>query len=89
MDAMLVRSPLASYSFTSSKGTNLHVCYQDKSGNIKQSFFDSKSGWYTSPNGIVGKADLNNGLAITGWASGDEVYELSTVLSVSQQTHIA
>jgi len=72
MDAMLVRSPLASYSFSSSKGTNLHVCYQDKSGNIKQTFYDSKSGWHTSPNGIVGKADLNNGLAITGWASGDE-----------------
>lgn len=87
MDAMLVRSPLASYSFTSSKGTNLHICYQDKSGNIKQSFFDSKSGWYASPNGVVGKADLNNGLAITGWASGNEVYEPSTVYGFIACSH--
>ena len=88
MDAstILVRSPLASYSFTSSKGTNLHVCYQDKSGNIKQTFYEAGF-WKNSPNGVVGKADLNNGLAITGWDSGNEVYELSTVCSFRKYLH--
>jgi len=69
---MLVRSPAAAYSFTSSKGANIHVCYQDKSGNIQQTFYDDTSRWYPSPNGIVGKGNLNNGIAITGWSSGDE-----------------
>lgn len=73
MDAMLVRSPAAAYSFTSAKVANIHVCYQDKSGNIQQSFYDDKSGWNPSPHGIVGKGNLNNGIAITGWAGGDEV----------------
>ena len=73
--AMLVRSPLASYYFNASN-TNLRVCFQDVTGDIKQSVFDGQA-WFPSPRGVVGKADLNNGLAITGWNSGNEVRELS------------
>ncbi|RPB03019.1 hypothetical protein L873DRAFT_1801090 [Choiromyces venosus 120613-1] len=69
---MLVRSPLVSYSFTSPKGANIRVCYQDHSGNIGQTFYDDQSGWYPGTNGTVGQADLNNGIAITGWDSGKE-----------------
>ena len=73
MSTILDRSPLASYSFTTSSGTHIRVCYQDESGNIKQTFYDAGVGWNTRSDPIVGKADLNNGLAITGWNDGSEV----------------
>jgi len=87
MSAILDRSPLASHSFTTSNGTYIRVCYQDQSGDIKQTFYDPGVGWNTRSDPIVGKADLNNGLAIVGWNSGNEVYELSTVCSFRKYSH--
>lgn len=88
MNDMLARSPLACYSFSSSKGASVRVCYQDKSGNIKQTCYDDPQSWYSSPNGIIGKASLNNGIAITGWAEGNEVFELSSACGFTTHTHI-
>jgi len=84
---MLDRSPLASYSFTVGNRVNIHVCYQDPTGNIKQTFYDPQSRWHPSPNGIVGNADLNNGIAITGWNNGDEVYQVPTVCEFIACSH--
>lgn len=70
---MLARSPLASYSFKNTKGANIRVCYQDKSGNIGQTFYDDQKSWHPGTQGSPGKADLNNGIGITGWNGGDEV----------------
>ncbi|PUU75028.1 hypothetical protein B9Z19DRAFT_1132075 [Tuber borchii] len=72
MSTILDRSPLASYSFTTSQRIHIRVCYQDKLGNIKQTFYDQATGWKTRADPIVGKADLNNGLAITGWSNGTQ-----------------
>lgn len=72
MNDMLARSPLACYSFSSSTGASVRVCYQDKSGNIKQTCYDHPDYWYPSPKGIIGRANLNNGIAITGWDDGNE-----------------
>jgi len=72
MSTILDRSPLASYSFTTSQGIHIRVCYQDKLGNIKQTFYDQATGWKTRADPIVGTADLNNGLAITGWSNGTQ-----------------
>ena len=71
---MLVRSPLTAYYFNASN-THLRFCFQDVTGDIKQSVFDGKA-WFPNPHGVVGKADLNNGLATTGWGNGSEVCEL-------------
>lgn len=71
------RSVLSSYSFSSPKGTNIRVYYQETGGKIKQSFYDGQSGWYPGPNETIGcRADVNYGLAATAWASGNEVYKL-------------
>jgi len=88
MNDMLARSPLACYSISSSKGDSLRVCYQDKSGNVKQTCFGDQGSWYSSPNGIIGRANLNNGIAITGWAEGNEVYELSCACGFATHTNI-
>ena len=88
MNDMLARSPLACYSFSSSEGASVRVCYQDKSGNIKQTCYDDPQSWYSSPNGVIGKASLNNGIAITGWAEGNEVFELSSACGFTTHTHI-
>ncbi|PWW74205.1 hypothetical protein C7212DRAFT_365410 [Tuber magnatum] len=77
MEAMLVRSPLASYCFTSGTGANIRVCFQDQRGRIRMSCYNEKSGWTigTSP----GSALLNNGMAVTGWNGGTKVHEISMV----------
>jgi len=84
---MLDRSPLAAYSFTDSKRVHLRVCYQDRSGNIGETFYDSTIGWNVRPDSTIGKADLNNGLAVTGWGNGTQVYELFPVCSFIKYSH--
>ncbi|CUS07208.1 unnamed protein product [Tuber aestivum] len=70
MEAMLVRSPLASYCFTSNARANVRVCYQGQRGRIGMSSYDEKSGWAIEAS--PGSALLNNGIAVTGWDYGDE-----------------
>lgn len=71
---MLPRSPIASTSFVDETGKkNIRVYYQDPMGNIKETYFRQGDGWHTRPKNIVGKAVLNNGLAVTNWKNGTEV----------------
>ncbi|KAI5839941.1 hypothetical protein DFP73DRAFT_560864 [Morchella snyderi] len=72
MQAMLSRSPLASYSFSNDHGTNIHICYQDGNGNIGQIFYDDRQGWRPGTNGVVGRADLNTGIAMIVWDGGKQ-----------------
>ncbi|KAH8151396.1 uncharacterized protein LAJ45_04598 [Morchella importuna] len=76
MQAMLSRSPLAAYSFSNDEGTNIRVCYQDDHGNIGQISYDDRQGWHPGTHGVVGRADLNTGLAAIAYDSGknDRVY---------------
>ncbi|KAG0641263.1 hypothetical protein HOY80DRAFT_883424 [Tuber brumale] len=70
---MLVRSPLAAYSFNTGRGTyGIRVCYQDRKGDIEQSSYDHNSGWTAGGHGSPGNAILNNGIAITGWDNGQQ-----------------
>ncbi|CUS13962.1 unnamed protein product [Tuber aestivum] len=88
MEAMLIRSPLASHSFTSTTtGVNIHVLFQDRRGNIGITSYNPKSGWTTGSKGSPGKAHLNNGIAVTGWDNGNEVLELSTAYSSIERVY--
>lgn len=71
---MLSRSPLAAYSFSNDEGANIRVCYQDHHGTIGQIFYDDVQGWHPGTHGVVGRADLNTGIAATVWDGGKEVY---------------
>lgn len=71
---MLSRSPLAAYSFSNNEGTNIRVCYQDDHGNIGQIFYDDRQGWHPGTHRVVGRADLNTGLAAIAYDGGKEVY---------------
>lgn len=71
MAPILSRTPLAAYTFVDTTGKkNIRVCFQDKVGNIKQAFFRQGDGWHKRDHNLVGKATLNNGMAITGWNNG-------------------
>ncbi|CUS06666.1 unnamed protein product [Tuber aestivum] len=88
MEAMLIHSPLASHSFTSTAtGVNIHVYFQDRRGNIEIASYNPKSGWTTGSKGSPGKAHLNNGIAVTGWNNGNEVLELSTAYSSIERVY--
>jgi hypothetical protein len=71
MASILTRTPLASYTFVDKSGKkNIRVVYQDKDGKIRQCFYKQGEGWHKRSNNLVGTADLNNGVAITGWDDG-------------------
>lgn len=71
---ILARSPIASTVFVDTSGKkNIRVYYQDAVGNIKETYFRQGDGWHSRPNNIIGKSNLNNGLAATNWNNGNEV----------------
>lgn len=71
---ILSRTPLAATVFVDDTGKkNIRVYFQDPAGNVKETYFRQGDGWHTRPKNHVGKATLNNGLAVTSWNHGKEV----------------
>jgi hypothetical protein len=80
MAPILTRTPLAAISFRTDDGADhVRVYYQDREGNIRETFYDGGSGWNRRDKDIVGKAKLNSGIAAVCWDKGTQirVYYLS------------
>ncbi|KAG0640183.1 hypothetical protein HOY80DRAFT_1000403 [Tuber brumale] len=85
---MLVRSPLAAYGFSTGRTSyGIQVCYQNQKGDIEQSSYDYHNGWTAGGHGSPGRANLNNGFAITGWDNGQEVIELFIVYKFEERVY--
>ena len=70
---VLNRTNIASVIFTDGNGVYIRVYYQDREGNIRETFYDQGSGWALRELDIVGVGRLNTGIAVTTWNQGTQV----------------